>query len=83
MHQKTCDVFFGNEKSPHLQSTLGNEEVPDEELLARLLGVLGTNIFILDIYIFNRWYEHDENIAILNTLYCMSLIYDWCDTIIV
>ena len=45
-------LFFGND-SPDLQSTLGDEKVPDEELLARLLSVLSTNEFIYDMWTIN------------------------------
>ena len=45
MHEKTLTLFILQKVSLYLQSTLGDEEVSDEELLARLLGVLGTNIF--------------------------------------
>ena len=49
---KLLMLFFGND-SPDLQSTLGDEKVPDEELLARLLSVLSTNEFIYDMWTIN------------------------------
>ena len=48
MHEKTLTLFILQKVSLYLQSTLGDEEVSDEELLARLLRVLGTNIFYLE-----------------------------------
>ena len=54
------EMLFAN-KSSYLQSTLGDEEVSDKELLARLLSVLGQIIF------FRKYGQHDGNIVIFKT----------------